>query len=142
MRNKMKFEIPAKSENEKLARTVCAAFVLGLDPTIEEIDEIKTAVSEAVTNCIIHGYDSEDGVIDIEAEIRDRSVTYIIKDYGCGIEDIEKAMEPLYTGKPGSERSGMGFSIMEAFMDELKVESRPGKGTIIIMTKRISEDVR
>lgn len=138
----MKFEIPAKSENEKLARTVCAAFVLGLDPTIEEIDEIKTAVSEAVTNCIIHGYDSEDGVIDIEAEIRDRSVTYIIKDYGCGIEDIEKAMEPLYTGKPGSERSGMGFSIMEAFMDELKVESRPGKGTIIIMTKRISEDVR
>lgn len=142
MRNKMKFEIPAKSENEKLARTVCAAFVLGLDPTIEEIDEIKTAVSEAVTNCIIHGYDSEDGVIDIEAEIRDRSVTYIIKDYGCGIEDIEKAMEPLYTGKPGSERSGMGFSIMEAFMDELKVESHPGKGTIIIMTKRISEDVR
>ena len=80
MRNKMKFEIPAKSENEKLARTVCAAFVLGLDPTIEEIDEIKTAVSEAVTNCIIHGYDSEDGVIDIEAEIRDRSVTSIIKD--------------------------------------------------------------
>ncbi len=136
----MKFEFPARSENEKLARTVCAAFVLGLDPTIDEVDEIKTAVSEAVTNCIIHGYDGGGGMIEIEAETDGRDVTYIIRDSGCGIEDVKKAMEPLYTGKPDSERSGMGFSIMEAFMDELRVESSPGRGTVIAMRKRISED--
>lgn len=136
----MRFEFPAKSENEKLARTVCAAFVLELDPTIDEVDEIKTAISEAVTNSIIHGYDNDAGIVCIEGGIEGREVTYIVKDSGCGIGDIKKAMEPLYTGKPGAERSGMGFSIMEAFMDELKVESRPGEGTTIIMKKRISED--
>lgn len=137
MNNSMKFEFPARSENERLARTVCAAFVVPLDPTLEELDEIKTAVSEAVTNSIIHGYENSEGVIEISGEINGNTVKYIIKDKGCGISNVEKAMEPLYTGKPGSERSGMGFSIMEAFMDELEVESSEGKGTTVIMTKRI-----
>ncbi len=140
MNNKMKLEIEAKSENERFARTVCAAFVLELDPTIDEIDEIKTAISEAVTNSIIHGYNGEPGKIIIEGEIEDNLITYIIRDFGCGIDDIEKAREPLYTGKPESERSGMGFSIMEAFMDELYVESECNKGTAVRMLKRISKD--
>ncbi len=140
MNNKMKLEIEAKSENERFARTVCAAFVLELDPTIDEIDEIKTAISEAVTNSIIHGYNGQPGKIIIEGEIEDNLITYIIRDFGCGIDDIEKAREPLYTGKPESERSGMGFSIMEAFMDELYVESECNKGTAVRMLKRISKD--
>lgn len=140
MNNKMKLEIEAKSENERFARTVCAAFVLELDPTIDEIDEIKTAISEAVTNSIIHGYSGKPGKIIIEGEIENNVITYIIRDFGCGIDDIEKAREPLYTGKPESERSGMGFSIMEAFMDELYVESECNKGTAVRMLKRISKD--
>lgn len=140
MNNKMKLEIEAKSENERFARTVCAAFVLELDPTIDEIDEIKTAISEAVTNSIIHGYSGKPGKIIIEGEIENDVITYIIRDFGCGIDDIEKAREPLYTGKPESERSGMGFSIMEAFMDELYVESECNKGTAVRMLKRISKD--
>lgn len=140
MRNTMLIKIPSRSENERFARTVCAAFLIDLDPTLEEMSEIKTAVSEAVTNAIIHGYNSQDGEITITGEISERTVTYTISDNGCGITDIEKAREPLYTGKPESERSGMGFSIMEAFMDELKVESEPGKGTKITMTKRLSEN--
>lgn len=140
MRNKIKVEIPAKSENERLARTICAAFVVELDPTLEELDEIKTAVSEAVTNSIIHAYDDDTGIIEIIGEIDGDEVTYIIKDTGCGIEDIEMARQPLYTGKKGTERSGMGFSIMEAFMDRLEVESSVCKGTTIKMTKRIKTD--
>lgn len=140
MRNTMLIKIPSRSENERFARTVCAAFLIDLDPTLEEMSEIKTAVSEAVTNAIIHGYNSQDGEITITGEISERTVTYTISDNGCGITDIDKAREPLYTGKPESERSGMGFSIMEAFMDELKVESEPGKGTKITMTKRLSEN--
>lgn len=140
MNNKMKLEIEAKSENERFARTVCAAFVLELDPTIDEIDEIKTAISEAVTNSIIHGYSGKPGKIIIEGEIENDVITYIIRDFGCGIDDIEKAREPLYTGKPESERSGMGFSIMEAFMDELYVESECNRGTAVRMLKRISKD--
>lgn len=142
MKNEMKLIIPSCSENERFARTVCAAFLLELDPTLEELSEIKTAVSEAVTNAIIHGYNSYDGQVEITGEITDRTVTYTIKDNGCGIEDIEKAREPLYTGKPDGERSGMGFSIMEAFMDTLVVESTPGKGTAITMSKRLSDNVR
>lgn len=137
MKNFIKVEIPALSENERLARTICASFVVGLDPTIDELDEIKTAVSEAVTNSIIHGYEGEYGLIEISGEIDDRTVTYTIKDNGCGIDNIAKAREPLYTGKPESERSGMGFSIMEAFMDELMVESEIGKGTKVTMIKRL-----
>ena len=140
MKNNMKLIISSRSENERFARTVCAAFLLELDPTLEELSEIKTAVSEAVTNAIIHGYGEHDGEIEITGEVIDRTVTYTIKDRGCGIPDISKAREPLYTAKPDSERSGMGFSIMEAFMDELLVESEPCVGTTITMSKRLSCD--
>jgi stage II sporulation protein AB (anti-sigma F factor) len=136
----MRLEIPSKSENERIARTVCAAFILELDPTLEEISEIKTAISEAVTNAIIHGYDGNEGTVLINGEIEDRTVTYVIEDNGCGISDITKARQPLYTQKPDSERSGMGFSIMEAFMDTLTVESEENKGTKITMTKRLSDN--
>lgn len=142
MKNTMILKVPSRSENERFARSVCAAFLLELDPTLEEMSEIKTAVSEAVTNAIIHGYDSDDGEIIITGELSGRTVTYTITDAGCGIDDINKAREPLYTGNPEGERSGMGFSIMEAFMDELKVESEPGKGTKITMSKRLSENVK
>lgn len=141
MTNTMKIEIPSRSENERFARTVCAAFLLELDPTVEEITEVKTAISEAVTNAIIHGYKNGEGIVEISGEIKDNEVTYTIKDRGCGIADIKKAREPLYTGMPEGERSGMGFSIMEAFMDELKVESVEGKGTAVTMTKRLRNDL-
>ncbi len=141
MTNTMKIEIPSRSENERFARTVCAAFLLELDPTIEEMTEIKTAISEAVTNAIIHGYKDSDGIVEILGEVRDNEVTYTVKDKGCGIPDIKKAREPLYTGMPEGERSGMGFSIMEAFMDELKVESVEGQGTTVTMTKRLKNDL-
>lgn len=141
MKNTMRLEIPSMSENERFARTVCAAFVLPLDPTVEDITEIKTAISEAVTNAIIHGYRGAGGVVEIIGEIEDCEVKYIIRDCGCGIKDIKKAREPLYTGMPESERSGMGFSIMEAFMDKLEVESVEGRGTTVTMTKRLNSDV-
>lgn len=140
MSNRMRIVFPSNSENERLARTVCAAFAIELDPTVEEMTEIKTAVSEAVTNSIIHGYRGGVGEIEIEAETNGSTVTYIIRDKGCGIPDIARAKEPLYTGSPDSERSGMGFSIMEAFMDKLDVESVVGSGTTVTMTKRISSD--
>ena len=137
MNNRLKIEFPARSENERLARVACSAFVLELDPTVEEMSELKTAISEAVTNSIIHGYkDDVSGEVKIEAELNENVATYIITDSGCGIEDVEKAREPLYSGSGDTERSGMGFSIMEAFMDELVVESSPGRGTRIIMKKR------
>ena len=137
MNNRLKIEFPARSENERLARVACSAFVLELDPTVEEMSELKTAISEAVTNSIIHGYkDDVSGEVKIEAELKENVVTYIITDSGCGIEDVEKAREPLYSGSGDAERSGMGFSIMEAFMDELVVESSPGRGTRIMMKKR------
>lgn len=138
--NTMYLKIPSRSENERFARTVCTAFILELDPTIEEVSEVKTAISEAVTNSIIHGYDGGEGEIEITGEINGKCVTYTVTDYGCGIKDIKKAREPLYTGKPEAERSGMGFSIMDAFMDELLVESTENNGTKITMTKRIGGD--
>ncbi|MGN0164042.1 MAG: anti-sigma F factor [Candidatus Ornithomonoglobus sp.] len=141
MKNTMKIIFPAIPENEALARTVCAAFVLELDPTVEEMSEIRTAISEAVTNSVIHGYGGNGGDIEIIAELDGRTVTYTIKDEGCGIEDIEKAKEPLYSGSGDSERSGMGFSIMEAFMDRLEIESAPGKGTVVKLVKKIEADV-
>ncbi|MEE1351433.1 MAG: anti-sigma F factor [Clostridia bacterium] len=140
MKNEMSLVIPSRSENERFARTVCAAFLLELDPTVDEISEIKTAISEAVTNSIIHAYGDNDGQITINAKTDGESVTYEIIDNGCGIGDIGKAMQPLYTGKPECERSGMGFSIMEAFTDELLVESKIGEGTKITMTKRLSHN--
>ena len=136
--NNMTLEFDAKSENESLARIAVASFLTEIDPTIEEINDIKTAVSEAVTNSIIHGYDNKIGVIHIECTLFANSIEIIITDDGKGIENIEKAKEPLYTTKPELERSGMGFTIMENFMDELKIESALGEGTKITMKKVIN----
>lgn len=135
--NEMILEIESKSINEGLARMVVAGFVSQLNPTIEEISDIKTAVSEAVTNSIIHGYNNGHGKIRLECKI-DRDMLFItVIDNGEGIEDIEKAKEPLYTTRPELERSGMGFAFMDAFMDNLEVESTVGVGTTIRMEKRI-----
>lgn len=135
--NMMKIEFLSKSENESFARVAVAAFVSQLDPTIEEITDIKTAVSEAVTNSIIHGYESNNGIVTIEAQIENDELLIIIEDNGRGIEDIAKAMEPLYTSRPDLERSGMGFTVMETFMDSLTVESEKDKGTKVIMKKKL-----
>lgn len=137
LKNKIKVEFPSNSDNERLARTVAAAFIVELDPTIEQMSEVKTAVSEAVTNAIIHGYDEGEGVITLEGEIYDRTVEFAVSDNGAGIPDIRRAREPLFTGKPEMERSGMGFTIMETFMDSIDVESEVSKGTRIIMRKRL-----
>lgn len=131
--------IESKSENEGYARVAVAAFCTRLDPTLEEITDIKTAVSEAVTNCIVHGYEGRYGKIYINVNITGSVVEVIIKDNGVGIDDISKAMEPLYTSKPELERSGMGFSFMEAFMDELVVDSVKNRGTTVTMRKKIGE---
>lgn len=135
--DKMELIIESKSENESFARVVAAAFCARLDPTVEEINDVKTAVSEAVTNCIVHGYEGGPGKIYMNCEICEDELTIEIRDEGVGIENIGQAMEPLYTSKPELERSGMGFSFMEAFMDELKVYSKKNVGTTIIMKKRI-----
>lgn len=133
--NRMKIEFQSKSQNESFARVAVAAFISQLDPTIEELTDVKTAVSEAVTNSIIHGYENKDGVVTIEASIKDTEVTIIITDSGKGIENIEQAMQPLFTSRPDLERSGMGFTVMETFMDSLEVHSKAGEGTNIIMKK-------
>lgn len=136
-RNEMKVIFGSYSENESFARMVISAFVSRLDPTLEELADIKTAVSEAVTNSIIHGYDRTSGDIVMRGWLKEREVTIEIVDFGVGITDIEKAMEPMFTTRPDMDRSGMGFAFMEAFMDELKVESEVGKGTRIWMKKRL-----
>lgn len=136
-RTSMKLEIESRSENEAFARVVVAAFVSRLDPTLEEISDIKTAVSEAVTNAIIHAYEDRVGVIAINAFLEGNKLVVEVADRGIGIADLEKAREPLYTSKPELERSGMGFTIMENFMDELTVRSAPGEGTTVIMVKEI-----
>lgn len=136
--NFMKLQFAAKSENESFARVTVAAFVSQLDPTMDEITDLKTVVSEAVTNSIIHGYDGNpEGIVTISASIDGDTVTLIIEDQGRGIEDVELAKQPLYTSKPELERSGMGFTIMENFMDEFDVTSEIGGGTRIRMKKRI-----
>lgn len=140
MNNKMKLEILSKSENESFARVVVSAFAAQLDPTIEEITDIKTAVSEAVTNSIIHGYNKDDEIIHIICEIKEQEFKVEIIDYGVGIEDINQAREPLFTSKPHLERSGMGFTVMESFMDKVDIESTPGKGTKISMIKIIKNN--
>lgn len=137
--NRMVLEFESKSQNESFARTVIAAFAAAMDPTIEELADIKTAVSEAVTNCIIHGYPDCIGMITMRAFISGNEITIEVEDFGTGIEDIKKAMEPLYTSRPELERSGMGFSFMEAFMDDLEVESVVGAGTLVRMKKRIGK---
>ena len=133
--NKMKIEFLSKSQNESFARVAVAAFASQLDPTIEEISDVKTAVSEAVTNAIIHGYNNEEEMITIEAIIDGTQLTVIISDEGSGIENLEMAMQPLFTSRPDLERSGMGFTVMETFIDSLEVKSEKGKGTSIILKK-------
>ena len=135
--NEMKLEFISKSANEAFARITVAAFASQLDPTIEELADIKTAVSEAVTNCIIHGYEGTSGIVKVECKLKDNCVEIEISDNGKGISDIELARKPLYTTKANLERSGMGFTIMESFMDELKVESIEGMGTKVSMRKYI-----
>lgn len=137
VKNEMKFEFISKSANEGFARATISAFVAQLDPTISELADIKTAVSEAVTNCIVHAYDNRLGIIYISVKIYDSGQVVIkIRDKGCGIENINKAMEPLYT-TGGTERAGLGFAVMQSFMDNIKVTSKQGKGTTVTLTKNI-----
>ena len=137
MTNEMKLEFDSRSANEAFARVTVASFMTQLNPTLEEVSDVKTAVSEAVTNAIIHGYENHVDKVQIYAGIEGRTLHLEISDRGVGIPDVKKAMEPLYTTRPELERSGMGFSFMEAFMDEVQVESEPGKGTIVRMKKII-----
>ncbi len=137
MKNRIKLELLNRSENESVARVCVASFVANLDPTMEEITEIKTAVSEAVSNGIIHAYkDDEEGIVTVECyEEENRHIRIVVSDVGAGIEDVEQAKAPLYTSKPAEERSGMGFTVMESFMDRVIVESEVGKGTKVTMIK-------
>ncbi len=136
--------LAAKSSNEGFARAIAAAFAARLDPTVEELADIKTAVSEAVTNCVVHAYKNSRGKGDIRIKgsvYADGTVVFEIKDKGCGMEDVEKCLQPLYTGDPEGERSGMGFTVMESFCDKLKVRSSPGKGTTVVLTKKIGGSI-
>ena len=139
--NQMILEFDSISANESFARVAVAAFVSQLNPTLEEIEDIKTAVSEAVTNSIIHGYEKKKGNVRVEARLDfiRNELNLIITDWGCGIENVPQAREPLFTTKPELERSGMGFVFMEVFMDGLEVESRPNQGTVVRMRKIISK---
>ena len=136
--NELKLVIPSKSSNESFARVAVASFVAQLDPTLEEINDIKTAVSEAVTNCIVHAYKESMGNIYINVQVIDNLTVRIkVRDKGCGIDNIEQAMQPLFT-TGGEERAGLGFAVMESFMDKLSVKSKGGKGTVVIMQKKLS----
>ena len=140
--NRMYIQFPAIPENERMARMVAAAFITSMNPTIEEMDDVKTAISEAVTNCIIHAYEKEKSrtkQVEMILEQKEQEFTVTIMDSGKGIENVALALEPLYTTKSEEERSGMGFSFMEAFMNELHVESEPGKGTKVTMKKQIGK---
>ena len=137
--NKVHLEFDSKSVNERFARVTVAAFATQLNPIMEEISDIKTAVSEAVTNAIVHGYEGKEGTIYMDVEISGNKLSLRINDDGVGIADVEKAMEPLFTTRPQEERAGMGFMFMEAFMDDLRVESEPGAGTTVFMEKTIGE---
>lgn len=139
--NEMHLEFLSKSENEAFARVVVASFASQLDPTLDELADIKTAVSEAVTNCIIHGYENEQGIISISAKLYPNKIEITIRDWGSGIEDINLARQPLWTSKPELERSGMGFTIMEDFMDELTVDSKLSEGTLVKMVKHINSQI-
>ncbi len=139
--NEMQLSFDSRSTNEAFARTAVAAFAAPLDPLMDELCDIRTAVSEAVTNCIVHAYaESGIGRIYISARIYpDRRLWLRIRDCGCGIADVKQAMQPAFTGDPGGERAGLGFSIMQSFMDRVRVSSRPGRGTSVILEKRIPE---
>lgn len=140
VRNEMKLQLPSKSSNESFARIAISAFFAQLDPTLDEITDIKTAVSEAVTNCIVHGYSDTIGYIFIHAKILEHNKIYIkIRDKGCGIENIEQAIEPMFTTCKTGERSGLGFTVMQNFMDKLSVKSTKGKGTTVVLTKTLKQ---
>ena len=138
-REHMRLEMESLSRNEEFARVVTAVFMSRLDPTLEEVDDVKTAVSEAVTNAVIHGYSGDRGTIylDLTADMEERTLTVAVKDCGVGRADVKQAMEPMFTTDPEGERSGMGFSFMEAFMDQVEVESEPNHGTLVTMKKSI-----
>lgn len=143
--NTMSMQIPAKSENESFARAVVAAFCVGLNPTIDEISDIKTAVSEAVTNCVVHAYQkrqSNDDMIGIECKLFENMLEVKITDHGVGIPNIEQAMEPFYTTEPDNERSGMGFTVMQSFMDQISVNNQIGGGTVVTMQKVFTKENR
>ena len=136
--NEIRIDFPAIPENESLARMVVSAFLVPLNPTIEELADVKTAVSEAVTNAIVHGYAGEDGTVRLRADYRDDGLlTVDICDKGCGIADVKRAREPFYTTLEGEERSGMGFTVMESFMDGVEVKSAVGVGTTVRLTKQL-----
>ncbi len=138
--NEIKIILPSHSVNEGTARAAVSSFVIQSDPTVEELSDIRTAVSEAVTNAIVHGYRGTQGKIELTIKLLANREIYIkIKDCGCGIPDVEQAMEPLFTTAPEEERSGLGFSVMESFMDKLMVKSRVGKGTTVTMRKRLGD---
>lgn len=136
--NQMRLSFPSKSCNEAFARGAVSAFITGLDPTVGELSDLKTAVSEAVTNCIVHGYRREQGTIYIYAAVKeDGTVTVKIRDKGVGIENIEQAMQPLFTTSPEEERAGLGFAVMQSFCGKVRVKSAPGKGTTVTLVKKI-----
>lgn len=138
MKNEMTLTFSAVSENEAFARNAVAAFCVGLDPTVDQINDIKTAVSEAVTNAVVHAYEKKsNGYITVKTEIDENTVHIVVSDTGCGIEDIERAMQPFFTTKPDEDRSGMGFTVMESFMDGLTVTANSPSGTIVSMKKTI-----
>lgn len=139
-KNRMYLEFESKSENERFARVTVAAFASKLNPILEELADIKTAVSEAVTNAIVHGYDGGEGIVGVTCQIEGNTITVTVEDKGVGIPDVERAKEPLFTTKPEQDRSGMGFMFMEVFMDEIEVFSQVGKGTKIVMKKIIEKE--
>ncbi len=138
MKNKMSVTFTSLSENEGFARNVIASFLLPLNPSVGELSDIKTAVSEAVTNAIVHGYPDTAGDVTMVAEIDGDDVHIVVSDEGVGIEDLEKALEPFFTSRPEEERSGMGFTVIRTFMDEVKVISKPNEGTVVDMRKTIA----
>ena len=141
--NKIKVSFPAISQNESLSRNVIASFCLPLNPTLEELSDIKTAVSEAVTNCIVHAYQDGEGVVEMEANLYDNGVLSVeVRDFGVGIEDVGRATQPFFTTKPGDERSGMGFTVMQTFMDIVDVTTKIGGGTTVHMSKNIKNGVK
>lgn len=135
--NEMKLIFPSLSENERLARVAIGGFISSKNPRIDELNDIKTAVSEAVTNCIVHAYRDTVGDIEMTAKLTDEGVYIKIRDRGCGIEDVKRAMEPLFTTLPDEERSGLGFSVMESFTDSVSVKSKQGSGTTVVLIKKL-----
>ncbi len=140
MDNYINVKFKSIAENESLSRMIISGFIMPLNPTVDELTDIKTSVSEAVTNCVVHAYENNEGLIEMSATLRDNILEIEIKDTGVGIEDINIVKKPLYTTKPEQERSGMGFTIMESFMDSLVVLSQKGKGTVVRMKKYFKED--